>query len=229
MTQTQSSRRKPRVAEKAALVVRSVRRARDPRGPVVDPARGGIYDLDCSELVSNMLRESAPEHYARIPKDAHLPYPGALEFADYFESLAFDEGNGWHRRREIDDALVYEAFQGWRRVERLAEVRRGDVIAWKFAHAAPGADTGHVLLVADEPVTARAGVTAVRVLGSRRSSGSEDSETARESFERGMVLWSRTLLFHVSRSGAPSAVQFVPSGRFHALPIVIGRLEPLAP
>ena len=39
----------------------------------------------------------------------------------------------------------------------------------------------------------------------------------------------RTLLFHVDRSGAPTAVQFAPSDRFHALPIVIGRLEPLTP
>jgi len=36
-----------------------------------------------------------------------------------------------------------------------------------------------------------------------------------------------TLLFHVGRSGAPTAVQFAPPDRFHALPIVIGRLEPL--
>jgi len=94
------------------------------------------------------------------------------------------------------------------------------VIAWRFAHAAPGAATGHVLLVADASAPAGSGVIAVRVFGATRPPGVEDSQQ-----EVGI----RTLLFHVGRSGAPSAVQFAPSDRFHPLPIVIGRLEPLAP
>jgi hypothetical protein len=36
-----------------------------------------------------------------------------------------------------------------------------------------------------------------------------------------------TMLFRVDAAGAPTAVQFGPDDRFHALPIVIGRLEPL--
>ena len=186
-----------------------------------------MYDLDCSEFVSYVLRETTPEHYARIPKGTHQTCPGALEFAAYFESLTYDDVNGWRRRCEIDDALVYESSQGWLRVERLADVRRGDVIAWRFAHAAPGADAGHVLLVADKPARAGSGVTAVRVFDSRRTPGLEASQTPLDSFESGMGI--RTLLFQVSRSGAPTAVQFAPSDRFHPLPIVIGRLEPLAP
>jgi hypothetical protein len=148
MIQPQSNRRK-RVAEEVALVVRSARRAPDPPRPATGPVSDGMYDLDCSAFVSYVLRETTPEHYERIPKDAHQACPGALEFAAYFESLTYDEVYGWRRRCEIDDALVYESSQGWGRVARLADVRRGDVIAWRFAHAAPGADTGHVLLVAD--------------------------------------------------------------------------------
>jgi hypothetical protein len=225
MIQPQSNRRK-RVAEEVALVVRPARRAPEPPRSVAGPVNGGMYDLDCSAFVSYVLRETTPEHYARIPKEAHQPCPGALEFAAYFESLTYDEVNGWRRRCEIDDALVFESSQGWRRVERLGDVRRGDVIAWRFAHAAPGADTGHVLLVADKSAPAGSGVIAVRVFGSTRPPGLEDSQVPRDSFETGMGI--RTLLFQVSRSGAPSAVQFAPSDRFHALPIVIGRLEPLA-
>ena len=219
MIQPQSNRRK-RVAEEVALVVRSARRAPDPPRPVAGPVSAGMYDLDCSAFVSYVLRETTPEHYARIPKGAHQACPGALEFAAYFESLTYDEVYGWRRRCEIDDALVYESSQGWGRVARLADVRRGDVIAWRFAHAAPGADTGHVLLVADASTPAGSGMIAVRVFGATRPPGVEDSQQ-----EVGI----RTLLFHVGRSGAPSAVQFAPSDRFHTLPIIIGRLEPLAP
>ena len=218
MIQPQSNRRK-RVAEEVALVVRPVRRAPDPPRPVAGPVSAGLYDLDCSAFVSYVLRETTPEHYARIPKGVHQACPGALEFAAYFESLTYDEVYGWRQRCEIDDALVYESSQGWGRVARLADVRRGDVIAWRFAHAAPGADTGHVLLVADTSSPAGSGVIAVRVFGATRPPGSEESQQ-----EVGI----RTLLFQVGRSGAPSAVQFAPSDRFHALPIVIGRLEPLA-
>ncbi len=230
MIQPQTHRRK-RVAEDVAFVVRSVRPEPGPPRPtprrVTGSVSDGMYDLDGSAFVSHVLRETTPEHYARIPREAHQPCPGALEFAAYFESLTYDEVNGWRRRCEIDDALVYESSQGWRRVGRLADVRRGDVIAWRFAHAAPGAGTGHVLLVADTSAPAGPGVMAVRVFGAMRLSIVDDARADRDSFESGMGI--RTLLFHVGRSGAPSAVQFAPSDRFHALPIVIGRLEPLAP
>jgi hypothetical protein len=226
MIQLQS--RPTRIAEDEALVVRAERQApRRAQGPVAAQARGGTYDSDGSAFVSDLLRETTPEHYARIPKEPHQRGPGALEFAHYFESLTYDEGNGWRRRSEIDDAIVYEASQGWRRVERLSDVRRGDVIAWTFVHAAPGAAAGRVLLVAGESVSPVHGVIAVRVFDARRTPGAKRSRTARDSFESGLGI--RTLLFRVNRSGAPLAVQFAPPERFHTLPIVIGRLELLVP
>ena len=59
-------------------------RAPDPPRPVTGPVSAGMYDLDCSEFVSYVLREATPEHYARIPKGAHQACPRAFEYCDYF-------------------------------------------------------------------------------------------------------------------------------------------------
>ena len=68
---------------------------------------------------------------------------------------------------------------------------------------------------------------AVRVYDSSRVAHFEDSRERGGAFESGVGVG--TLLFRVGRSGEPTAVQFAPSDRFHALPIVIGRLEPFTP
>ena len=224
MFQEETSRRKE-VAAAAALIVRSTRHTRYQHEPAIDPETG-TYNLDCAEFVSYVLRGVTPEHYARIPKEPTQPCPRALEYSDYLQSLTYDPTNGWRRSYEIDDADVHEAVQGWRRVARLSEVRRGDVIAWRFARWSAGGDTGHVLLVAEKPALAANGVMAVRVYDSSRVPHFEDSRERSGEFESGVGMG--TLLFRVGRSGAPTAVQFAPSDRFQALPIVIGRLEPLA-
>ena len=226
MNQQESNRRR-QVAAAAALVVSNARHTHYQHEPIViDPATG-TYDLDCSEFVSYVLRGVTPAHYARIPREPTQPCPRAFEYCDYIASLIHDDTFGWRRSYEIDDALVYEAAQGWRRIARLSEVRRGDVIAWRFARWSAGGDTGHVLLVADRPEPAGYGLTAVRVYDSSRVPHLDDSRDRGGTFESGVGMG--TLLFHVGRSGAPTAVQFAPSDRFHALPIVIGRLEPLTP
>ena len=127
-----------------------VTRATNANRSIIDP-KSGTYDLDCSEFVSYVLRGVTPKHYARIPRQPTEPCPRAFDYCDYLESLTYDATYGWRRSYAIDDALVFEAAQGWRRVEKLSEVRQGDVIAWRFARWPAGGDTGHVLLVADEP------------------------------------------------------------------------------
>ena len=223
MFQEETSRRKE-VAAAAALIVRSTRHTRYQHEPAIDPETG-TYNLDCAEFVSYVLRGVTPEHYARIPKEPERPCPRAFEYCDYLQSLTFDNTNGWRRSYELDAAVVHEAVQGWRRVDRLSEVRRGDVLAWRFARWSAEGDTGHVLLVAEKPAPMVRGVIAVRVYDSSRIPHFEDSREGGGDFEGGVGMG--TLLFRVGRTGAPNAVQFAPSGGFHALPIVIGRLEPL--
>jgi len=224
MFQQQSSQRQ-RVAEAAALILQNTRHTHYQHNPVIDPATG-TYKLDCSEFVSYVLHGVTPQNYARIPREPKQPCPRAFEYCDYLESLTYDTTHGWQRTYEIDGALVYEAAQGWRRIERLADARRGDVIAWRFARWASEADTGHVLLVAEKPTKVGSWLTAVRVFDSSRIPHFEDSRERSGAFESGVG--TGTLMFHVDRAGVPTAVQFGPSDRFHALPIVIGRLESLA-
>jgi hypothetical protein len=222
MSKEETSRRQ-QVAAAAALIVQSTRHTHYQHDPVVDPETG-TYKLDCSEFVSYVLQGAAPAHYACIPKEPKAPCPRAFEYCDYLRSIVYDNTNGWGRSYEVDNALVYEAVLGWRRIARLDEVRPGDVIAWRFARWSPGGDTGHVAFVAEKPRLAASGVTAVRVYDSSALAHWEDSRERDGAFVSGVGMG--TLMFHVNGSGAPIAVQFGPSDRFHSLPIVIGRLEP---
>jgi len=222
--QPETSRRQ-QVADRAALIVRTVKHTHYQHNPVIDPATG-TYDLDCSEFVSYVLNAVAPEHYVRIPKEPSRICPLAFEFCDYFRSLVYDETYGWRRSSDVDGALVYEGAQGWKRVARLSEARRGDVIAWRFPHWAAGTDTGHVFIVAEKPAPAVSGLTALRVFDSSTTPHFDDSREQGGTFESGVG--RGTIMFHVDRAGAPTAFQFGPGDRFHAYPIVIGRLEPFS-
>ena len=74
--QPETSRRQ-QVADRAALIVRTVKHTHYQHNPVIDPATG-TYDLDCSEFVSYVLRGVTPAHYARIPREPTQPCPRAF-------------------------------------------------------------------------------------------------------------------------------------------------------
>jgi hypothetical protein len=93
----------------------------------------GVYDCDCNGFVSFVLSNTAPQQYALIPKEAHHSRPRAFNYFNYFASL------------------TPESSAGWRRVDRLEDARRGDVMAWRFPTIRPHIDTGHVMILAESP------------------------------------------------------------------------------
>jgi GH18 family chitinase len=169
----------------------------------------GIYDCDCNGFVSFVMERAAPDHYAKIPKEADQPRPRAFEYYDFFNSLTPESAGGWHR------------------IDFLRDARRGDIIAWRFPKIEPGHDTGHVLFVAETPVADDSGVFSVRVYDSAAEPHFEDSRGDGEGeFESGVG--SGFINFTVDDLGRPEAFQFAPSEGFTTLPIAIGRCEPVA-
>jgi len=69
----------------------------------------------------------------QIPVEPQQPRPRAFEYFNFFASLTPDSSGGW------------------RRVDKLEDASRGDVMAWRFPTIEPGEDTGHVMILAESP------------------------------------------------------------------------------
>lgn len=168
----------------------------------------GVYDCDCSSFVSFVLQGVVPRHYAMVPVETDRPRPRAFEYYLFFSSLTPESTNGWHR------------------IDFLRDVRRGDIVAWRFPEIRPGQDTGHVFFVAAEPTMIDSDLFAVRVYDSAAGPHFDDTRgTGKGKFPNGVG--SGILKLRVDDTGTPIAFQFGPSAPFVTLPISIGRVEPL--
>jgi hypothetical protein len=162
--------------------------------------------------VGYVLEQVAPKHLHEIPKEGDQLRPRAFKYYNFFA----DRPNG--------------GAGGWRGIPRLADSRRGDVLAWRLAvHPERHEDTGHVVIVAAEPWDDRDGVWAVRVYDSSPDPHFDDSRgQGGESPDAGVG--TGTIRFRVDDQGKPIEFLFGPSSAtFLTHPIAIGRVEPLIP
>lgn len=92
----------------------------------------GIYHWDCSQMLSWLLKHRAPRARKAVDKDRPV---------------------AWHYYRAIVEAPRNSYGEGWRDIERLPDVRPGDVFAWRRPDSWPmGASSGHVGVVRSSPV-----------------------------------------------------------------------------
>ena len=132
----------------ALSVYKSVRHTTYSHKNYIDVATG-IYDIDCNGFVGFVLAEIAQEHFHMITPEPNHTLPRAFIYQRYFANLSTG-GTG-----------------GWIQVLRLADARVGDIVAWALT-AAPdrGKNTGHVMIVADDPVDLGDNTLSVRVYDS---------------------------------------------------------------
>jgi hypothetical protein len=166
----------------------------------VDPSQG-VYDLDCSGLVDYLLKRVAPDRFAQIPIEPGHSRPRAVMYYQFI--------NG----------LDQQPATGWATVQKLSDAKRGDIIAWEKTASTEG-DTGHVVIVAQEPVHQPDGLYAVEVYDSSGIHHEEDTRPPSTSgVGRGIIF------FRVNQGGQPIAFQFNRHANFHEEPIAIGRLN----
>lgn len=93
---------------------------------------------DCSGFVSYVLHAVAPRHYREIHNlQKEKSYPQAKTYARFFSELG------------------EEPERGWKRVNDVWDLKRGDIIAWEKGdaehdHGGHG-NSGHVMIVVDPP------------------------------------------------------------------------------
>jgi len=95
----------------------------------------GEYFCDCSGLVSYLLRKEMPEHYKAVPTLAPFRHPRAVEYYEAFRAAPTEA----------------KAGERWQQIERLADARAGDVVAWRKAEVKETGTTGHIVLFDSAP------------------------------------------------------------------------------
>ncbi len=156
-------------------------------GLSVNEARG-VYRFDCSGMVQWVLRRSAP--VAAITMAHGLPQrPLARDF-----------------QRRIGRAPAEKERGGWRRIERIADLAPGDVVAWRKPVEIESANTGHVAFVLLPPVLAPGYENAylVRIADSSRLLHDDDTRVGRSGFGFGTIL-----LISDPATGKPTAYGWV--------------------
>ena len=119
--------------------------------------RDGVFHWDCSLMVEWVLERAAPRSVRHL--DA-LSRPLAVHFVQAIERAPT---RGYRR--------------GWQRIERIQDVRPGDVFAWRRPDGFPSRNTGHVGFVLGAPraVPGAPGMFAVRVADATASLHQDDT------------------------------------------------------
>jgi hypothetical protein len=150
--------------------------------------KSGVYRFDCSGMAQWVLRRSAP--IAAITMAHGLPQrPLARDFQRRVARAPTDRDRG-----------------GWRRIERVADLVPGDVVAWVRPPEIQSPNTGHVAFVLLPPVLAPGYDNAylVRIADSSRLLHDDDTRVGRSGFGFGTIL-----LVADPETGAPTAYGWV--------------------
>lgn len=149
-----ASRAAERVMEQLGEVREGLRETRYQHHRTVRVHRGE-YFFDCSGMVQWVL--------SRVARRS------ALDLDDGQRPLAI------HFVREIQRAPADRFRRGWRRIERLGDVRPGDVFAWERPEGFQSRNTGHVGFVIEPPRRVGDRVYAVRVADASRYTHQDDT------------------------------------------------------
>ncbi|WP_281320463.1 hypothetical protein [Polyangium sp. y55x31] len=96
--------------------------------------RAGRYDFDCSGMAAWVLSRAAPAAHAAVMRRNGRGRPVARDYHDVIAAAPKDHPRG-----------------PWLRVARMADVRPGDIIAWRKPATVVSQNTGHVAFVVAPP------------------------------------------------------------------------------
>jgi hypothetical protein len=122
----------------------------------------GIYVLDCSNFVDNILREASPHAYSSLVNAERAETPSTLHYYDFFSSLTEDPNNFWNKINSVED------------------LHPGDILVFRNKHYHGLYAGGHVMVVMETP-TRSTDFFFVRVADSAPTRHSQDTRQAHKS------------------------------------------------
>lgn len=118
----------------------------------------GVYDFDCSGFVDYVLQRTFPDALAAISYHPNrLNRPSHQDFYRFFARLGTDD-----------------SATGWIRVNRVHDLRPGDIIAWLKPNRTSYSGIGHVMIVRSIE-SAESNEVNVQIIDSTRSPHAFDS------------------------------------------------------
>ena len=171
----------------------------------VDEAAGS-YELDCSGLACYVLKRVLPDHYRSVTIPKGQSRATAMNFHDYYAKAS----------------TAARGKDGWRRIERIVDVRPGDILAWRAAVPKPGS-TGHVVIIDGRPLLTRDGQVCVAIIDSTSTGHGNDTRPKGQTGIGRGLMW-----FAVDAQGRPTGYRWShPTGKLQNRSIAIGRPVPI--
>jgi hypothetical protein len=122
------------VHDEAVRILEGIKRTEYKHRTEIDEEKG-VYLCDCSGLVGYVLNRTVGKEDGSGALGDGRKRPRAMDYEKFFAATSAEPSEK----------------SRWQRVERLADARPGDVIAWRHEKPRPG-NTGHVVLVDQAPV-----------------------------------------------------------------------------
>lgn len=120
-----------------------------------EPSRG-VYVLDCSDYVDNILHRADPVAYSNLVNFTGSDRPTSQHYYEFFTEL--NEDNLQH---------------GWSKIQDVSELQAGDILVFRYKRNARSTG-GHVMIVMGKPIGDN-DVYLVRVADSAPSGHSHDT------------------------------------------------------
>src|SRR5579871_5401507 len=98
-----------------------------------DPNKG-VYVLDCSAYVDNVLASAHPDAFFDIVDNVGSERPTSRDYYTFFKSLTADGSDSWNA------------------VKKVEELEAGDIIVFRYKNKKGKITSGHVMVVMDTPV-----------------------------------------------------------------------------
>jgi len=141
----------------------------------------GIYVLDCSDYVDNILENVYPDAYMNLVDAAGTAKPTSLSYYNFF--------------RRLSDSNDY-----WSKVDGVEGLEPGDILVFKNKKSLRSGAAGHVMIVMKKPVRSGSAYL-VRVADAAPHRHSNDTREAQKS---GIGIGTLLLKVHPS-TGKPTA------------------------
>jgi len=165
--------------------------------------KAGKFNCDCSGLVGFIVKKELPEHFKVLPVSGSGKRPRAVDFANVF----------------LAASTTPQAGALWQRIDKLADARPGDVMAWKKDPQPPTGNTGHVVVIDAVPREVSAGLWAVTIIDSTTKGHEADTrKTGETGVGRGTMYFKTDDAGSIVSRAARSA-----KGPWESSPTAIGR------
>lgn len=160
-----SSSAKQSLVQLADRTVQTLRHTMYKLGGTHFDSSKGVYEIDCSGYVDNLLHQANPQAYSSLSEWSKTYRPTSKDYYDFFNRLPSTNWGYWHK------------------IGGVHELQPGDILVFRYKNSKSRRVGGHVMVVMDKPIPDRSApnVFWVNVADSAASGHTNDTRPAHTS------------------------------------------------